>query len=311
MPGAGVDEDLLAGHAVAHGPPARGQAHGGRQGLHHHVLLVAEAAADVGLDDLHPAPGQAQGLGHDAPDDVGDLGGGVHHHPAVGVHEGVGAHGLDVAVLDDAGLVVALEDDFRILELGFHVSKLDPEGADDVARPVLVEEGGALLHGVLGGEHVGQHLVLDLDEVQGLLRREQVLGHHRRDGIAHEAGLVGEDQPVLDIPVPGIQGPGVPRRGELDLRQVRGGQYRHHAGQGLGLGGIDARNPGVGMGAAEDLAHQHVPLEEVVRVHGAAGDLGDGIEPLGVFSHDLVVHVAPQWGSGVPDSPAPQVWNGT
>ena len=64
LPGA-VDPDAAA--VDLRGAP-------GAKGLIQGVLLVAEAAADIGLDDLeHPPTGDAQGLPHDPADDMGDL----------------------------------------------------------------------------------------------------------------------------------------------------------------------------------------------------------------------------------------------
>ena len=53
----------------------------GAQGLIQGVLLVAEAAADIGLYHPDIAPGAAQGLAHHPADDVGNLGGGHHGDP--------------------------------------------------------------------------------------------------------------------------------------------------------------------------------------------------------------------------------------
>jgi len=68
-----------------------------------------------------------------------------------------------------------------------------------------VQHRGALLDRVLGGEHERQHLVLHLDQVQRPLRGEQVHRHHGGDGIAHEPGLLGEDQPVGHVLVGRVQ----------------------------------------------------------------------------------------------------------
>ena len=61
LPGA-VDPDTAA--VDLRGAP-------GAKGLIQRVLLVAEAAADIGLDDLHIRPWAAQGLPHNPADDMG------------------------------------------------------------------------------------------------------------------------------------------------------------------------------------------------------------------------------------------------
>ena len=78
MAGAGVLEGLLPAHVQAHGPAAHLGGEPGVEGLVQHLLLVAEAAADVGLDHPDGAPADAQGLADHPADDVGDLGGGDH-----------------------------------------------------------------------------------------------------------------------------------------------------------------------------------------------------------------------------------------
>ena len=72
-----ADEGFLAG-AVQHDAAASHlNAEPGAERLVQRVLLVAEAAADIGLDDTDLSPGTAKGLPHDAADNMGNLGGGT------------------------------------------------------------------------------------------------------------------------------------------------------------------------------------------------------------------------------------------
>ncbi len=80
-----------------------------------------------------------------------------------------------------------------------------------------------------------QRLVIDLYELLGLLKRRLVLGNHQHDGVTHAAGdiaLGDHDIPVLD------------KVADLVDRHVLGAQDAHHAGKGLGLGGIDGEHTG-------------------------------------------------------------------
>src|SRR5699024_11385469 len=79
----------------------------GAQGLVEGVVLVAEAAADVGLDDAHLAPGDSQRLADHAADDVGHLGGGGDDDAAC-LHLGKADVIFNVAVLNGGGVVPAL-----------------------------------------------------------------------------------------------------------------------------------------------------------------------------------------------------------
>ena len=74
MPDPVAEKSLLAGCIKFDRMPAHLGGHPGHQGLVKGVLFVAETPADVRLDDPDLAPGHAQGLTHDPPDQVGDLG---------------------------------------------------------------------------------------------------------------------------------------------------------------------------------------------------------------------------------------------
>ncbi len=292
--GAGVDEDLFPGEGVAHRAAVHRQAHGRHQRLHHHVLLGAEAAADEGLDHLHPAPGQPQGLGHHPAHDVGDLGGAVDDDAPVAVPVGEGGVVLQVAVLDHAGLEVPFEHPVRARQFRLQVPVAVAEVGQHVAGPLLVQRRRPFGQGRLGGEHARQHLVVHPDQAQGLLGGGQVHRHHRRHRVPHEAGLGGEDEPVGHVPVVRVQGPGVPGRAELDLRQVLGGEHRLHPRQGPRLGGVHPQHPGVGVGTAQHFAHQHVPLAEILRIARPAGDLVHCVQTRDAPAYDPRTHGAPR-----------------
>ena len=106
---------LLTGAVEAHAAPAdlRGAPRAKR--LIQRVLLVAEAAADIGLDNLNVTPWAAERLPDDAADNVRDLCGG-HDHQTPVLLVGVAAVVLDVAVLHRRCLVPALDlDEARFL----------------------------------------------------------------------------------------------------------------------------------------------------------------------------------------------------
>ncbi len=109
------DEGLLPGTLQLDQPPAHLGRAPGAKGLIQRVLLIAEAAADVRLDDADLAPGDAQGLAHHPADDVGDLGGGDHHDPSR-LLIGKAAVVFNVAVLHRRRIVPALHlDEARLL----------------------------------------------------------------------------------------------------------------------------------------------------------------------------------------------------
>jgi hypothetical protein len=61
---------------------------------------------------------------------------------------------------------------------------------DAVSVRLVVDDRCAVAHCGFGVEHVGQDLVLHLDQTQGLLRQFRRLGGHHRHPVAHVAHLV-------------------------------------------------------------------------------------------------------------------------
>ena len=143
---------------------------------------------------------------------------------------------------------------------------------------VLVQQRRVRGHGLLHVHDVRQHLVADLDEVQRLLRGPLADGGHRGHRMALVEDLlarhhVADDVAVVDQHLPG--------RHELggEIVEVVPGDHHLHAGQGAGTGGIDRLQPGVGVGAAQHLAHQHVRQVHVRSEARAAGHLVHAVRP--------------------------------
>ena len=252
----------------------------GAQGLVEHVLLVAEAAADVGLDDLNPAPGYSQGLAHHPADNVGNLGGADNLDPVP--HHLCGTDKvLDVAVLDSGGVVPALHpDEARLLDGLLIVALPDGGVLEDIIGIFLVELGRPVLHGLLNVQDKGVLLVLHLDGPQGLGGGHLILRHHGGDVVAVEAHPVGEDQTVGHVLVALVGGPGVSRGGEIVLLlQVEAGEDPDHAGNGLCGRHIHGHHPAVGNGGVQNLGHIGPPVTQIVGIFCASGHLVIGVYP--------------------------------
>ena len=278
--GAGVLEGLLPGHVQPDAPAPHLGGEPGVEGLVEHLLLVAEAAADVGLDHPDGAPADAQGLTDHPADDVGDLGGGD-HHDAAPLHVGEGDRVFDVAVLHLLGLVVPLElAEFGAGQHVLHGLKFPaPDGGAEihpgqhVVRVLLVDGGEAVGHGPLRLQRHGILLVLHPDQLEGLMGGDQILRHHGGDVVPVDAHPAVEQLPVCHVLVGRLHAPGVAGGGVLDVRHVKAGEHLHHPGQGLGLGDVHGFHPAVGDGAVEHRRLQHGMGAEVVGILGAAGDL--------------------------------------
>ena len=102
-------------------------------------------------------------------------------------------------------------------------------------------------------------LVLDLDQVGGVGGDIAVGGDDEGDLLVLEQDLaVGEHH--LDVAGEGRH------PGEIDALEVLGGQHREDARHGLGLGGVDLDDAGVGVARAMEVAVQHARQLDVVDV---------------------------------------------
>ena len=226
-----ADEGFFPGNVQLDQMAAGLQAQPGAEGFVENVLLVAEAAADIGLDHPDFSPVHAQGLAHHPPDDVRDLGGGGHGDPAA-FHFGKADEILNMAVLHHRRFVPA----FHLRQAGFlnrlrKIAVADLRVLQDVVREVFVQLRRAVLHGLAHIQHEGILLVFHADQPQGLRRRHLVLRHDGRDIVAVKPHPVREDQPVRHVLVIRIRGPRMPRRREIMLfLQVKTGQDLHDAG---------------------------------------------------------------------------------
>ena len=216
------------------------------QGLIQGVLLVAEAAADIGLHHPDIAPRAAQRLSHDTADDMGDLGGG-HHRDAAVLLIGEAAVVFDVAVLHRGRLVPALHlDEARLLNGGLIVARLHIGVLEDVVGVCLVELGRAGLHGLLHIQHEGQFLVFHLQRPDALHGGHLVFCDDHRHVVAIVAHVPVQQVAVRHILMAGVHGPRVARRGERMLRHVETGQHLHHAGNLLRRRGVHRLDEAVG-----------------------------------------------------------------
>ncbi len=169
----------------------------------------------------------------------------------------VGIAVAQVIVERDVGALAALE----MLQVGERRRRLQHLVHDRVRVRglALVEDGG-------------QFLVLGDDEARRMLGDVRVFRQHHRDRLAGEAHLaVGEDRLVVKgRPVIGI--------GDDGLHVVDGDDAVHAFERSRGAH-VDALDPSVRDGAAEDLAVQHAGKLKVMCVFGAARDLGARFEP--------------------------------
>ena len=292
LPRGRADELLLARVEDAHRLPRVPGEQRGDDLVGVGVELRAEGAADGRLQDADVLAGDAERPGEVALHEVRHLGRRHHGQPAAAVEGGQGEARLHAAVGHELRAVGALDDVGAPgnRALGVSVAELVAVG-HEVVRRLLVDARRGRLHGLQRIEHRGQRLVVDPDERAGLLRRRLARRRHRRDLVAHAAHLVALEHGV------------VAQEPQLAHAHAVGGEHAVHAGDGLRAPHVDALDPRVGMGRAQDLPVEHAGQGHVVAVARGAGHLVPRVE-LGHLRPDDAVpaHDAPPFReSGVAD----------
>ena len=160
-------------------------------------------------------------------------------------------------------------------------------GVVQISQP-LVDQGSIFFHRLLGAEHRGQDLILDMDERQGFLGNMGVVCRHPchgvslvehlvpgQDVIAHETGIDHETfSLVCDI-----------TRG---LGHIIRSNHGFNAGMGLGPAGVNGLDARVGMWATQHHAVQHPRKANVGAIAGTARHFISAVLANGPGAHDLV-----------------------
>ena len=150
-------------------------------------------------------------------------------------------------------------------------------------KEAVVQARGIGSPGLDNVTHGLQRLVIDLNELLGLLECRLVLGDHQHDGVTHAAGdiaLGDHDVPVLD------------KVADLVDWHVLGAQDAHHAGQGLGFRGVDGEHTGARILGAHGAGVGQTRLIELVDVVGIlalAEHLLAHVDTEGALAHTVVI----------------------
>ena len=229
--------------------------------------LGAEAAAHVGGDHAHLVRGQVEQVGDELADLVRHLGGGPHRELVerrVPVrHEPARLHRLAPAAPDAQA---NRNHPGGRAERGRGVAAGERHAPGQIVGDVVVDRGRARGQG-LGRR---QHLVVDLEQVARVLRRVPAVGHHRGDGLAHEAHAVARERGEVVPAQLGMRrhhgecAPGAAELGEghhVHHPRVRARPVRVHP--------ADAR---VGVRAPQQHDVEHAGQREIAHVTPAPGE---------------------------------------
>jgi hypothetical protein len=165
------------------------------------------------------------------------------------------------------------EDVVGVAERRIDVAPLELPLVDDV-RPLLLEDQRRRRrHRGEGVHHRGQRFVLDVDQLERVFRQVAVRRRDRGDGLADEAHLADREA---------VYAPAVGDRRQR-CRPAAGVVARDHgadARERLGAARVDANDPRMGVGAAQDCAMQHPGKDGVVDELDAARDEGRVLDAL-------------------------------
>ena len=273
---------LFLGQGVLDGNAGHlGQGHG-EHGDVAQGVLVAVAAAHVGGSHVDV---RADGVGQRAADHVGALRRSPHAHMGVVIPAG-GHKGALRCAGEGPGIGnLALHDHVALGKALFHVAVLDlverrivalepaarrqavaliviALGLDVVLGPVNFRRAG--LDGVLHVVDGRQLPVFHMDQFQRLLGDLGILRGHGGHRIAHETQMLAHDRAVR-----GHAG--------LPVGSVLIGHDAAHAGQLLGLGGVDGHDLRMGIGAVQHLGNIAVLDGQVIAIQGLARDDGAAV----------------------------------
>src|SRR5215469_2657770 len=127
----------------------------------------------------------------------------------------------------------------------------------------------------VGGFHLvedrRQFLIVDDNELCGLLGNMRIAGEHHPDGLADVTHLVDRQNRLI------MEGRTVIGMWD-DLDNVVASDDAVNAGNFERLAKVDVLETPMRDGAAHNLAHEHTWQAHMMYVFGPAGDLGDGLE---------------------------------
>ena len=206
----------------------------------------------------------------------------VTRHRAVGFHRrAAGARPAEAALDHPVGLG----------EIFLHRAEGQGAGERDIGVAAIGMKDGVARRSqrFLEIDHRRQRLILDLDQIAGILGDIARFGGDRDDRFADMAHLVLRDAMLVHRRV----GPARQRAG--DLRRLGAGHDAQHAGQRFRLALIDTDDFRMGMRAAQNGGMGHVRKICVVGENAAADQQPRVLDPLHALA-DIVIRVARLFG---------------
>ena len=136
----------------------------------------------------------------------------------------------------------------------------------DVVAQVVPDRGASLVEGLLHRGDRGQLLVVDLDELAGILGGRPAGRDHDRDRVADHPHLVGRERGIRRA-VHALWAH--ERERERELGHLRAREHEGDTRRVAGRDRLHAQDPGVREGAAQERGVEHAGELEVVDVAAA------------------------------------------
>ncbi len=174
----------------------------------------------------------------------------------------------DQALLDDP----VLDHDVGVGERRVDVAAGNGPVERDVLRNAVVELRRACLRRALRIDDGRKRLVVDIDQIHGVLRLIPALGHDNGDAVADVADdVLCQDRIRTDAKI-GVRHEPEARHGLQALLRICRGVNGNHARGGAGPRRVDAPDPRVRVGAPQDRRVHQAGQGDVVGVRRRSGD---------------------------------------
>ena len=160
-----------------------------------------------------------------------------------------------------------------VAEGRIHVAHVDARRSREVGAVGRVDQ-RRVLQGRIDSSDGGQRLVIDLDQVQGILRYVPALGHYYRHGLSSVAHGIGGERP-LQVVVQPRQGKDAHGDGLEQIRHVGVGEHGRDSLESQRGRGIYPTHVGVRVRAAQNCRVQHSGHADVIQVLPGSGDETD------------------------------------
>jgi hypothetical protein len=266
----GASEEGLVPRPLHPHRPAREPRGEGDVRLDRHVLLAAEAAADVGGHHAHLGVRNAEHL-RDVAIVLHDLGRHTDVEDRVVVEPGDAGLGLEVRVVDELRAVLPLDHDVGAREGRLDVTAVDAPLREEVAA--LVELRGAVGERLVWLAHHGKRVVVDLHRLDRLGEIVLALRDDDRDRFAVEPNAFRRED--LHRRAERRHGDGLARNVDphLVVRHVLAEQHRDDAGELTRPRSVPPCEPRRGNLRSHETRVEHPRIREVAGVSRRARDL--------------------------------------